>query len=57
VEGRAVASGATELAFDTAETAFGLIGWYARRGYREVGHTQNEGKVYRSVVMSKTLAP
>ena len=56
VEGRAVESGATELGFDTAESAFDLIGWYARRGYREVGRKQIKGKSYRSVVMSKTLA-
>jgi len=44
-----------EIAVDTAEPARHLISFYERRGYRHVGYVQWEGKVYRSVVMSKNL--
>jgi GNAT superfamily N-acetyltransferase len=55
-EGRARATGAAEVALDTAETAEELIRFYARRGYRFVEHV-NWGEVvnYRSVVMSKRI--
>jgi GNAT superfamily N-acetyltransferase len=55
-EGRARATGAAEVALDTAETAEDLIRFYTRRGYRFVEHV-NWGDVvnYRSVVMSKTI--
>ena len=49
-------NGFSELALDTAEPATHLVAFYARLGYREVGHVQWDGKVYRSVVMSKPLA-
>ena len=52
---RARASGAAELALDTAEGAHHLIQWYERLGYRFIEHTQWRGKVYRSVIMSKSL--
>lgn len=55
VEDKARASGAREIALDTADGAADLIDWYRRRGYREVGHVQWDGKTYRSLVMSKTL--
>lgn len=55
VEGRARASGASELALDTAEGAAGLILWYRRRGYRDAGFVQWPDKTYRSLVMSKAL--
>ena len=45
-----------ELALDTAEPATHLVAFYARLGYRPVGHVQWQGKAYRSVVMSKALA-
>ncbi len=48
--------GFRELALDTAEPATHLVAFYARLGYREVGHVQWDGKAYRSVVMSKLLA-
>lgn len=47
--------GMHELALDTAEPAIHLIEWYARIGYRIVGHQQWEVTNYRSVVMSKLL--
>jgi GNAT superfamily N-acetyltransferase len=48
-------SGFTELAMDTAEQATHLIELYTRLGYRHVGWVQWQGKVYRSVVLSKQL--
>lgn len=48
--------GFKELAIDTAEEVTYLIGFYSRLGYRHVGWVQWPGKVYRSVVLSKTLA-
>ncbi len=56
VEGRAVATGAAEIALDTSEGATHLIDWYSRLGYRFVEHAQWTGKTYRSVILSKTLA-
>jgi GNAT superfamily N-acetyltransferase len=55
VEDRARVSGAEEIALDTAEGATDLIGWYRRRGYRDVDHVQWDDKTYRSLVMSKAL--
>ena len=46
---------AAELALDTSERAASLIAYYARRGYRQVGHVQWRDTNYRSVVMSKAL--
>ena len=46
----------TELAMDTAEQATHLVKLYTRLGYRHVGWVQWQGKVYRSVVLSKQLA-
>ena len=57
VEARAASLNATELALDTSERASHLIALYSRRGYRLVDHTQWEGVNYRSVIMSKALAP
>ncbi len=54
-EERARATGADELSLDTAEGARHLVAWYERLGYRTVGHARWEGKVYRSVIMSKAL--
>lgn len=56
-EERARGTGAEELALDTSEGALHLIAWYERRGYRLIEHVQWEGKVYRSVIMSKRLVP
>jgi GNAT superfamily N-acetyltransferase len=47
--------GFRELAIDTAEPAEHLRSFYGRRGYRHVGFVQWQGKVYRSVVLSKEL--
>ena len=47
--------GFRELAMDTAEEAGHLISLYGRLGYAHVGHVQWQGKVYRSVVLSKAL--
>jgi len=55
VEDKAKASGAGEIALDTAEGAVDLIGWYRHRGYRNVGHVQWDDKTYRSLLMSKAL--
>jgi GNAT superfamily N-acetyltransferase len=55
VEQAAAASGAAEIALDTAEGAAHLIRYYERRGYRVVGHVQWNITNYRSVVMSKWL--
>lgn len=44
-----------ELALDTAEPATHLVNYYTRQGFRLVDHVRWTGKVYRSVVMSKTL--
>jgi len=57
VEDRAAATGAREIALDTSEGATHLIRWYERLGYRLVGHAQWYGKVYRSVILSKSLKP
>lgn len=50
-------AGFDELALDTAEPAEHLVRLYDRLGYARVGIVQWPGKVYRSVVMSKVLAP
>ena len=55
VEERAIATGAREIALDTAEPATHLIDWYTRLGYRFVEHTQWEHTNYRSVILSKSL--
>ena len=48
-------SGYQELAMDTAEPAAHLVELYASLGYEQVGFVQWPGKVYRSVVLSKSL--
>lgn len=55
VERQALASGARELALDTAEPATHLVTWYGRLGYRHVGHQQWSHTNYRSVILSKGL--
>lgn len=55
VEDRAAASGAGELALDTAEPAVHLVEWYTRLGYRFIEHAQWQHTNYRSVLLSKTL--
>ncbi|MGI8923196.1 MAG: GNAT family N-acetyltransferase [Fimbriimonadales bacterium] len=54
-EGRALETGATELALDTAEGATRLIGLYERRGYRLVGNADWNETNYRSVILSKRI--
>jgi GNAT superfamily N-acetyltransferase len=56
VENLAVTDGADEIAIDTAETAFDLIKFYERRGYRIIENVQWKETNYRSVIMSKRLA-
>lgn len=55
VEDRAAASGARELALDTAEPALHLVEWYTRLGYRFIEHAQWQHTNYRSVLLSKAL--
>jgi GNAT superfamily N-acetyltransferase len=57
LEGRAADLGASELSIDTAEGATHLIALYERRGYRPVGMAQWQHTNYRSVLLSKQLAP
>ena len=57
VEERARDAGATELALDTSEGADHLCRWYQGMGYRFIQHVTWEGKTYRSVILSKMLAP
>jgi GNAT superfamily N-acetyltransferase len=47
--------GFRELAMDTAEPATHLVDFYKGLGYRHVDWVQWSGKVYRSVVLSKSL--
>lgn len=54
-ERRAAEVGAAEIALDTSEHAQHLIEWYARLGYRFVGHADWASTNYRSVVLSKRL--
>lgn len=56
-EQAAAAAGVTEVAVDTSEHAQHLIDWYARQGYRYVGDADWNMTNYRSVVLSKSLAP
>jgi GNAT superfamily N-acetyltransferase len=55
-ESWASANGYAELVLDTAEPARHLVALYERKGYRQVGFVQWEGKRYRSVLMAKSLA-
>ena len=55
VEARAAATGAAEIALDTAEPATHLVAWYGRRGYRLIEHAQWGHTNYRSVIMSKRI--
>ena len=57
VEAIAQERGAAELALDTSEHAEQLIAMYEAHGYRFVEHAQWDAVNYRSVVMSKALAP
>jgi GNAT superfamily N-acetyltransferase len=57
VEARALELGAEELSIDTSETATHLIELYQRRGYRHVGFAKWEHTNFRSVLLSKRLAP
>jgi len=56
VEQRAIATGAGELALDTAEPATHLVAWYGRLGFRQIEHAQWSHTNYRSVIMSKSVA-
>jgi GNAT superfamily N-acetyltransferase len=56
-EARARHLGAAQVALDTAEGAAHLIRLYAARGYRHVGTVRWDVTNYKSVVMSKGLAP
>jgi GNAT superfamily N-acetyltransferase len=57
LEARAAELGAEELTINTAEGATHLVGLYERRGYRHIGHAQWEHTNFRSVLLSKRLAP
>lgn len=54
-EALAKAQGATEMCLDTAETAFQLIDFYERSGYRKVGKVDWDSTNYVSVVLGKPL--
>jgi GNAT superfamily N-acetyltransferase len=56
-ERRASETGAAELACDTAEPAANLIRYYCNRGFRVVETAQWETTNYRSVILSKRVAP
>jgi predicted N-acetyltransferase YhbS len=56
-EHRATATGAREIALDTAEPATHLVGWYIRLGYRFIEHAQWSHTNYLSVILSKALPP
>lgn len=55
VEDRAAASGARELALDTAVPATHLVEWYTRLGYRFIEYAQWQHTNYRSVLLSKAV--
>ncbi|HET6402053.1 MAG TPA: GNAT family N-acetyltransferase [Candidatus Kapabacteria bacterium] len=55
VEQRAKQEGARFIALDTAETAFHLIRYYEKRGYKFVQYQQVDKVNYRSVILSKEL--
>lgn len=55
VEDCAAASGAVELALDTAEPALHLVEWYTRLGYRFIERTQWQHTNYCSVILSKPV--
>ena len=57
IEAKAMAEGARELALDTAEGASHLVDWYRRLGFRFIDHVDWPVTNYRSVILSKTLAP
>jgi hypothetical protein len=57
LEERAAELGAAELSIDTAEGATQLVSLYERRGYRHVGTARWPQANYRSVLLSKRLAP
>jgi predicted N-acetyltransferase YhbS len=54
-QAKAITTGASELALDTAEGATHLVSWYQRLGFRQVATEQWPGKSYRSTIMSKAL--
>ena len=56
-EERARVTGARELALDTAEGASHLIDWYSRCGYSLREFAKWPSRAYRSVILSKRLAP
>jgi ribosomal protein S18 acetylase RimI-like enzyme len=47
--------GVAEVAIDTSVEARDLIGWYARRGYRETGRWRWDVTNYESIVFAKSL--
>ena len=55
VEERAMATGAHEIALDTAEPATHLVDWYGRLGYRFIEYAQWSHTNYSSVILSKAL--
>lgn len=57
LESEALARGATELALDTAEPAVHLRACYDKMGFRFIEHTDWSTTNYRSVILSKSLAP
>jgi GNAT superfamily N-acetyltransferase len=56
-EHRSATTGAAELALDTAEPAQDLVRFYTQRGYRFIDYTQWGVVNYRSLILSKPIAP
>jgi len=57
VEKETIARGGHELALDTAEPAHHLRQWYEKLGYRFIQYADWTSTNYRSVILSKSLAP
>lgn len=57
VEDEALNRGGRELALDTAEPAHHLRQWYEKLGYRFIEFADWSTTNYRSVILSKLLAP
>lgn len=56
-ENLASKEGFDTIQLDTAKTAYHLVHWYQKRGYRIVGMQHWEGKTYESWIFEKNLNP
>ncbi|HEY1121098.1 MAG TPA: GNAT family N-acetyltransferase [Haloferula sp.] len=57
LEKETITRGGRELALDTAEPAHHLRQWYEKLGYRFIQYADWTSTNYRSVILSKSLAP